>query len=54
MSEVLYQYYCPKCGYKRDGLLNSPAIGIGSYSTICPECETHYDSYEVKDTGDSE
>lgn len=43
----LYQYYCKDCGYKRDGLLEHPAIGIGSYSTICPECNGMYDSYEV-------
>jgi hypothetical protein len=41
----LYQYYCKDCGYKREGLLDHPAIGIGSYSTICPECGGQYDSY---------
>ena len=45
----LHQYYCKECGYKREGLLDQPAIGIGSYSCICPECGGMYDSYEVED-----
>ena len=44
-----YQYYCMDCGYKREGLLDHPAIGIGSYSTICPECGGQYDSVIVED-----
>lgn len=42
-----HQYVCPSCGYVREGLLDHQAIGIGSYSTTCPECNSHYDSYEV-------
>lgn len=46
---IQYQYYCKECGYKREGLLDRPAIGIGSYSTVCPECNGQYDSY-IKST----
>ena len=49
---ALYQYYCTKCGYKREGLLNNHAIGIGSYSWNCPRCITSdIDSY-ASDGGD--
>jgi predicted nucleic acid-binding Zn ribbon protein len=49
---ILYQYYCKNCGYKREGLLDSPAIGIDSYSTYCPECNGTYDSYVVNEDDD--
>lgn len=48
-SSKEYQYICKECGYKRPGLLDKPAIGIGSYSTICPECKGSYYSIEAHD-----
>lgn len=44
-----HQYYCPSCYYHREGLLDSPAIGIGSYSTTCPECGSAYVSKPVSE-----
>lgn len=43
----LYQYICKDCHYERPGLLDKPAIGIGSYSTLCPECGGQYFSEEA-------
>lgn len=43
----LYQYVCMKCGYHREELLDHPAIGIGSYSCSCPDCDGQYGSYEL-------
>lgn len=43
----MYQYFCRKCGYHREGLLDHPAVGIGSYSTYCPQCPGSYESYEL-------
>lgn len=42
----MYQYYCPKCGYERQGLLKYPA-GIGGVATNCPECRGNYFSEPV-------
>lgn len=45
----LHQYFCGRCGYERQGLLDGPAIGIGGYSWSCPRCGTtaHVDSREI-------
>lgn len=47
LSRLKHQYVCKECNYHRKGLLDQPAIGIGSYSTVCPECGGQYESYEV-------
>lgn len=46
-----HQYYCSNCGYHREGLLDAPAVGIGSYSTLCPRCQVSYSSYPVDKNG---
>ena len=46
MDKKQHQYVCSECNYHREGTLDQPAIGIGSYSTICPECGGSYKSYE--------
>jgi len=47
-NKTLYQYYCKDCNCKRQGLLDSPAIGIGGWQWNCPECNGTIDSYEVE------
>ena len=48
---VGHQYFCTVCHLHRDGLLDAPAVGIGSYSWNCPHCITApVNSYEVLDT----
>ena len=47
MTTGKHQYYCRKCGYHREELLDHPAVGIGSYSCSCPDCNGMYESYEL-------
>ena len=45
---IKHQYYCTKCNYHRDGLLNHKAVGIGGYEWLCPRCKGQAGSYEVE------
>lgn len=48
---IMFQYFCPDCGYQREGLLNHPM-----YSWSCPKCgRGHYAYKEVRaDTKEGE
>ena len=43
-KESKYQFFCPDCGYLRDGLLDKP-----DYSWSCPKCGRGHYSYEEID-----
>ena len=46
-GEIMYQYSCSKCGYKREGLLEHP-----DYSWNCPKgCEGFPKTEKIEDTG---